>query len=245
MIDLALTTDGADAAVKKAQAAQAALPDKLDGSLVMADTLRAAKKLTEAEALYKSVWKARPTVPLLGAYTQTLDAQGKFAQARTVIGDWLKTHPKDGTARFLMVVSSINLGQYPNALSEGQALLKDRPKDVALLNNVAWLHDKTGNPAKAIEMAEAALAQAPNSAEIKDTLGWLLVRNNKVDRGLALLKAAHEASPNTPDIAYHYAFALKQTGKSGDAKGVMTLALKSSQPFADRKDAEKFMQTLP
>ncbi len=245
LIDLTLATDGADAAVKKAQAAKAAIADKLDGDLVVADTLRAARKLPEAEAIYKTTWKVRPTAPLLGAYTQTLDAQGKFAQARTTIQEYLKKDPKDGTARFLLVVNSINLGDYTAALASGQALLKDRPKDVALLNNVAWLHDKTGNPQKAIELAESALTQAPMSGEVNDTLGWLLVRNGKLERGLALLKVAHELSPNTPDIAYHYAFALKESGKPGDARGLMTLALKSSQPFADRKDAEKFMQTLP
>lgn len=245
LIDLALAADGADAAVKKAQAAKAVIANKLDGDLVVADTLRAARKLPEAEAIYKATWKARPTAPLLGAYTQTLDAQGKFTQTRTTIQEYLKKNPKDGTARFLLVVNSINLGQYPGALSEGQALLKDRPKDVALLNNVAWLHDKTGNSPKAIELAEAALAQAPKSAEVNDTLGWLLVRNGKIARGLALLKVAHDLSPSTPDIAYHYAFALKMSGKPGDARGLVTLALKSSQPFADRKDAEKFVQTLP
>lgn len=245
LIDLTLATDGADAAVKKAQAAKASIADKLDGDLLVADTLRAARKLAEAEAIYKATWKVRPTVPLLGAYTQTLDAQGKFAVARTTIQEFLKKNPKDGTARFLLVVNSINLGQYPGALAEGQALLKDRPRDVALLNNVAWLHDKTGNPQKAIELAEVALAQAPTSAEVNDTLGWLLVRNGKLARGLALLKVAHELSPKSPDIAYHYAFALKESGKPGDARGLVTLALQSSQPFADRKDAEKFMQSLP
>jgi Flp pilus assembly protein TadD len=144
----------------------------------------------------------------------------------------------------MLVINSISSGQYAVALKEGQALLKERPKDVALLNNVAWLYDRTGNVPKAIELAEQALAQAPASAEINDTLGWLLVRNSKLERGLGLLKKGHELAPKNPEIGYHYAVALNQSGKAAEAKTVVVDALKNPQNFAERPDAEKFMQSL-
>ena len=244
MIDLVLTTTGPAAAINMAQVAQSSIRDKIAGELLLADTYRAAGKLVEAEAAYKAVWKTNPTVALLSAYTQTLEAQGKFAPARAVLSEWLSTHKGDGNARFMLVVNSISSGQYAVALKEGQALLKERPKDVALLNNVAWLYDRTGNVPKAIELAEQALAQAPASAEINDTLGWLLVRNNKLERGMGLLKTGHELAPRNPEIGYHYAFALNQSGKGAAAKTVVVEALKNPQNFAERQDAEKFMQSL-
>ena len=67
MIDLVLTVNGPDAAVKMAQDARSSLTNKTTGELLLADTLRAAGKLAEAEAAYKAVWKTSPTVALLSA----------------------------------------------------------------------------------------------------------------------------------------------------------------------------------
>jgi Flp pilus assembly protein TadD len=115
---------------------------------------------------------------------------------------------------------------------------------VALLNNLAWLNDKTGNAVEAIKLAEQAYSLAPKVAEINDTLGWLLVRNQKADRGASLIKTAYELSPRNPEIAYHYAFVLNAAGKRADAKALLDTALKNPQPFAERKDAEKFLASL-
>lgn len=244
VVDMTFELEGPDAALKKAQAAQAAMSDKAAGNLLIADTLRAGGKFSEAEVIYKESWKKSPTMALLSAYTQTLEAQGKYAPSRAVISDWLKKNPKDGDARFMLMVNSITSGQYPGAIKEGLVLLKDRPNDVALLNNLAWLNDKTGNAVEAIKLAEQAYSLAPKVAEINDTLGWLLVRNQKADRGASLIKTAYELSPRNPEIAYHYAFVLNAAGKRADAKALLDTALKNPQPFAERKDAEKFLASL-
>lgn len=244
LVDLTFEREGPAAAIRKADEARGAIADKDFGSLLYADTLRASGKFADAEAIYKAAWKKTPTVPLLSAYSQSLEAQGKFDASRVVISQWIKSNPKDGNAQFMLMVNSISSGKYKEAITEGLALQKDRPKDVALLNNLAWLYDKTGDTAKAVQLAEQAYAQAPKSPEVADTLGWLLVRSQKVDRGASYLKAAYDLAPRNPEIAYHHAFTLKLAGKAAEAKTILTEAMKNPQPFAERKDAEAFLKSL-
>jgi putative PEP-CTERM system TPR-repeat lipoprotein len=244
LVDLTYEREGPAAAIKKAQEAQSALTDKTFASLLLADTQRAAGKFSEAEAIYKAVWKKSPTPALLAAYTQSMEAQGKYEASRTVITQWLKVNPNDASAKFALMVNSIASGRYKDALSEGLILQKDRPADVALLNNLAWLYDKTGDLVKAVQLAEQAYSQSPRTPEVADTLGWLLVRSQKLDRGSKYLKAAYEMAPRNPEIAYHHAFVLKQAGKAAEAKTILAAALQNPQPFAERKDAEKFLATL-
>lgn len=244
LVDLTFEREGPAEALKKAEAAQAAVSDKVLGGLLVADTLRAGGKFAQAEAIYKTAWKKTPTVPLLSAYSQSLEAQGKFDASRAVLSEWLKTNPKDGSALFMLMVNSISSGRYKEAIVEGLALQKERPNDVALLNNLAWLYDKTGNMSKALELAEKAYAQAPKSPEVTDTLGWLLIRNQKIERGAGFLKAAYQLAPRNPEIAYHHAFALNLAGKKPEAKTILIEGLKNPQPFAERKEAEKFLKTL-
>lgn len=244
LIELALAKDGPAAAIKLAKTARDELHDKAAGGLILGDTYRLTGQLADAEATYGELWAKTPSASLLTRYTQTLDAQNKLALSRTVIAGWLKSHPSDGNARFLLVVNSINTKQYAVALTDAESLLKDRPTDVALLNNAAWLYAQAGNQQRAIECAEKAYAQAPWSAEIGDTLGWLLVNNNKLERAVTLLKTAHDAAPTNAEIAYHYSYALSRSGKSADARSLLGQALKSNQQFAERKDAEKFLASL-
>ncbi len=244
LIDLVFAQDGAEAALKMAQAARGTIADKNVADLIVADTFRLVGKPAEAEAIYKDLWKKTQSTPLLVRYTQTLEGQGKLPASRAIIQDWLKTHQSDSSARFLLVVNSINASQYATALTEGESLLKDRPTDIALLNNVAWLYAQTGNMPKAVEFAEKAYAQATWSPEVGDTLGWLLVKSGKLERGLGLLKTAHDLAPQSAEISYHYAFALNQSGKAAEARSLLSVALKSKQSFTERKDAEKFLLTL-
>ena len=112
------------------------------------------------------------------------------------------------------------------------------------MNNLAWLYQRQGEPAKARELAERALVLAPNDARIGDTLGCILLGEGETGRAMVYLNAASLAAPGDLGIQYHVAVALQRTGRTSDAREVLEALLGSGGSFAEKAEAEELLQEL-
>lgn len=106
---------------------------------------------------------------------QAYSKEGDFAAAIDAYERILKIEPSHPQARYLVSHIYIQAKQYKKAEELLLALIKDRPQDFTLLNNLAWVYATAEDPSirngeKAINYAQEAMLIAPNDHHIWSTL---------------------------------------------------------------------------
>jgi tetratricopeptide (TPR) repeat protein len=101
--------------------------------------------------------------------------EGDFPAAIDAYERILEIDPAHQQVRYLISHIYIRAKEYQKAEAFLLALIKDRPDDFTLLNNLAWVYATAEDPAirdgeKAIDYAQEALLIAPNDHHIWSTL---------------------------------------------------------------------------
>ena len=246
-VALAARKDGLAAGLSRADAF-AARSKTLPTLLLKGDLLMANRKFTEAAAAYaqaRTVAGAKPedAESLVLHQASALLAAGDVAGSTKLLADWQAAHPNSVAATQMLAEADIVAGRLTDARTKLEAVLASNPNNPAALNNLAWILQQQGDYEKSRPLASRAYALAP-TPQAADTLGWALVKTGKAADALALLRQAAAGQPGDPTVQYHFAAALKQAGKTEDAKAVLKPALAAAGPFKDRADAEQLMQSL-
>jgi Flp pilus assembly protein TadD len=156
---------------------------------------------------------------------------------------WLRQNPQDRLVRKAVGDLHARSGQYAAARGAYEAVLKQAPRDVEALNNLASVQLMLKDPA-ALKTAESALAAQPNNPNIIDTAGWAAFHAGQKDRALQLLRDARLRDPSNPEIRFHLATALADAGRRGEARDELEAALNSGRTFQSAKDAQNLLATL-
>jgi putative PEP-CTERM system TPR-repeat lipoprotein len=167
-----------------------------------------------------------------------------YAQAETVLGEWLEKNPADAAATMLLSQVLVESGEEDRAAALIRGLLDDHPSAASnptILNNLAWLL-RDAEPDHALTLAERAHRADPDSAAVKDTLGLLLVRSGSVERGLALLAVAHDRLPDNRTVTLHFAEGLIRSGRDSEARSLL-LGL-TNEDFSGREAAQALLEGL-
>lgn len=168
---------------------------------------------------------------------------GELSKGLAFLERWIKDQPKDTDVLRTMGDGYLKLGNLTAARGTYERLLKLRPEDPSIFNNLAQAA-LLQNDKAALAYAEKANTLQPNSPLYVDTLGWVLVRQGELERGVALLRDARLRDPGNPEIRYHLAVALSKTGRKSEAREEVTQALKSPSAFDGMDDARKLLAEL-
>lgn len=212
------------------------------------DLLMANRKFSEAAAAYAQT-RALPGVKpedaeaLVLRQASALMAAGDGAGGTKLLTDWQAAHPNSVAATQMLADADIAAGRLTDARTKIETVLASNPDNPAALNNLAWILQQQGDYEKSRSLANRAYSLAP-TPQIADTLGWALFKTGKAADALALLRQAAAGQQRDPTVQYHYAAALKQAGKTDEAKAVLKPVLAAAGPFKDRTDAEQLMQSL-
>ena len=192
----------------------------------------------KAVAIYNDLQKSFPDE---GAWVL------KLAQAQWLAGNqkghlktlssWLKSHPNDVTAQFMLANAYLQLKQDDDAKKAFAKVVELTPNNALALNNLAWLLRKS-EPQKALIYAEKAQQLSPKNAGIMDTLGVILLDQGKTERAVTVLQKAASIRPDMLTIKYHLATALVQHGKKETARNELKWILKDKQDFPEREKAQ-------
>lgn len=218
-------------------------PDLATGDLLAGDVLMQAKRYAEAAVAYeRGMQKQEDGVLLLRLYLARREADDG-RPAIDLLKGWLDRHPEDNMVKRTLAGEYARLGRIEDAIALNETLLQQQPDDPVVLNNLAWLYQKTGRP-NARDYAERAYALAPNQARALDTLGWILVQEGEVSRGLTLLRDAQARAANDPSIRYHLAVALSKLGRTAEARAQLQALLNSGRTSDITADAETLLREL-
>jgi Flp pilus assembly protein TadD len=163
---------------------------------------------------------------------------GNSKKAASTLANWTAKHPNDFAVKREYSCLLMTTGDTTGARREYEALLKQRPEDPVVLNNLGYLVQKE-NPDRALSMLSLAVKIAPQSPQIADTLGWIKYQRRDHQGALPLLQRAHTADANSAPIAYHLALALDATGKRAEAKTLLQATLARTPKFEGSDEAKQ------
>jgi cellulose synthase operon protein C len=166
---------------------------------------------------------------------------GQADAAEKILTDWRASHPDDLLIAAQLASLQISREKYADAKVTLQAILAKQPHDVPTLNNLAWVDQKLGaGDAKAL--AQQAYELGP-SAQTADTLGWILTTEGDPSTGAILLRQASSGS-NDPRVEYHFAVALKDTGRKDEAVKLLRQVVAAQGQFEEKVSAEKLLTEI-
>lgn len=170
-------------------------------------------------------------------------ARRDSAAAQRLAEQWLASRPADATAWRALADTQFVTGNLVGARRSYETLVKLRPADAEVLNNLAnvMLAQKD---AGALKTAEQARALAPGAPHVIGTTGWAAFKAGQPERALQLLREARVRDPANADTRYFLGSVLASMGSKVEARGELAAALKTGLAQAYRPDAERLLGTL-
>lgn len=199
--------------------------------------------LRKAVKIYQEAQERAPNQWLwVERLSQVQAKAGDLDAASATLENWLRLHPNDVRAHYLLANNHLLGGRHDAALGLYNQVLDQQPDHALAMNNVAWLL-RDREPQKALVLAERAVELQPNFAT-RDTLGVILLKVGQSERAMQILQQAFAEQPQSPDIRYHLAMALMSQGQPNQARELLQEVIDSDSMFAERNQAEVLLIRL-
>jgi len=180
-------------------------------------------------------------------WTTLFLSEKKPEVAVQVVEDGLKANPESEELYMLLASARSEQGQIDLALAAYDAVLRLNPRNVLAANNLAvLLVDRKGDPSslqKAFALSRDFEKDTPHPLFI-DTLGWVRFKMGQQEEAIRLLKYAVAKSPEIAVLNYHLGIACFQSGKRAEARTFLSKALKGTEDFDGRQEAEQALAQL-
>ncbi len=171
-------------------------------------------------------------------------AVGKRDRASAMAKALSQAHPKEGGLRQLLGDLALEAGRSQEATAYYEEELKLQPKNIAVVNNLAWEYGVTQKDfAKAKPYLDQLKAMKLLDPRIYDTIGWAMVLGGQNDSAKAYLKTALDLVPDHPTFNFHEAYRLAITGDKIQAKKRVESALRA-RTFPEKASADSLSRTL-
>jgi putative PEP-CTERM system TPR-repeat lipoprotein len=242
LILMHLKADRVNDALAIAREVQKQRPKEAAGQALEGDIYAAKQRWADAATAYRAAFKVSRTTDVAVRLHSALARAGS-ADADRFAAEWMKEQPKDAAFRIYLAQAASARGDYARAAQYYREMLDKDPKNVIVLNNLAWTERELKDP-KAVEHAELALKLAPNQPAIMDTLGWIYVERGDVARGVQLLQNAVALEPRAAAIRLNLAKALLQAGDKSGAKKELQELEKLGDKFPAQAEVAKLKQSL-
>lgn len=197
-----------------------------------------------AESYFKSALKDHDSALTRSLYSKYLIAKNRKEDAVKLLAEWSQKHPEDVAMLAELGLAQQTAAQEDQAIATYKAVVEKSPKNVIVLNNLAWLLAERKDK-QSVEYARQALDLVPASPAVMDTLGWALYQTGSVGDAVTMLKEAHMKASHVPEIQYHLAVSLAAAGQKDEAKQLLDKLLEDrSKLFDSRADAEALRKSL-
>jgi len=230
-------------ALEVAKGLQRDLPDSPVGFRIEGTIMTQAGRHAEAIAALERAVKLADASELDRQLADAYAKGGRTADAIKLLDQRVQKHADDHAA-MAMLAMIYQLGeQDAEAIKLYERLVLVEKTNVVLLNNLAWLYHKAGDP-RAEDTARRAYEADPNRAEVADTYGWVLFHAGQKEKGLSILQQAYLAYPTQAEIGYHVAVALEAVGRHQEAVRVLRKLLQDNPDFPQATESKALLDKL-
>jgi putative PEP-CTERM system TPR-repeat lipoprotein len=230
-------------AASRAQAVQRANPAGAEGYRLVGDVAMARGRWGDALGSYKTALAKENTSENALRVFQAMLVAESADKANAFLEGWIRGGTADAAAHMALAEGYLRAGRLTAARQQYERLLRTGGEDAGILNNLANIAAKQGDPV-ALEFAERAYRRAPDNALVRDTLGWLLVQQGEIDAGLKHLREARLRAPRHPEIRYHLAYALSKAGRKAEATEELEGVLAEYPAFEGVDDARRLLRQI-
>ncbi len=195
-----------------------------------------------AEAEFQLATSLKPewSTPWVNWVTLKLSQQ-KGEEANGILQRGLQMNPKNEELRMLFASHLGDTGQFDQAITEYETILRHNPQNLMAANNLASiLTDQKGDPKsleRALGLSRDFEQRAPNPFFL-DTLGWVHLKMGHENDALRVIQRAVTEAPQHPLLNYHLGMAHFKSGHRLEAQTYLRKALSSKQPFPGMEEAK-------
>jgi Flp pilus assembly protein TadD len=150
------------------------------------------------------------------AQARAMDLVGMDAEARRILEDVVRRHPRNGPAWAALGLVRADAGDSAGAVAALTRAARFMRQDAKVLNNLGFARMATGDARGAAEVLQKAVQLAPTDPTTRNNLGFALARLERDDEALQLFLAA---TGSEADARYNLGVACAQRG---DRAGAMT-----------------------
>ena len=171
----------------------------------------------------------------------------QFEKASQEAAAALKLDPKSLEAKLFSGVVALFLKDYKSAETNFEQAHLQSPGNFAASNNLALAlieQDDENKRRRALEYATANARQNPRATEALSTYGWVQYKLGNIDEADRVLQAAAGTGALSPDTAYYLAVVAAQKGRKEQAIQLLNAAIKATQPFSQRQEAQVLLKQL-
>lgn len=199
----------------------------------------------EASAHFREATRVNPTwiAPWLNWATLAL-SQGTPEAAEQILKEGLAANDTSEELHMLLASVLAHQGKIDDAIAAYGMVLRTNPRNVFSANNLAALLADYKKDAASLEQAFGLSRDFEKDAPhplFLDTLGWVRFKMGQQEEALRLLKQALAKAPNLPALNYHLGTALYQSGQKDEARGFLSKAVRSTESFQGRQEAEQLL----
>lgn len=214
-----LSVEDADEAARLSEVVLKLAPEMASAHQILGASRHIALRLDEAATEYARALELDPKLTTARQSLADLKrASGKVDEALVLYREQLTVSPTDKPARAGVVLSLLDLGKKDEAEREMEAVLKDDPRNMALLVGASYWHAAKGDPAKAEELATKAIEIEPRYTWAHIALARALVAQKRALEAERVLRFAR-AYGNFPTLDYELASTLAASGLYEEAAG--------------------------
>jgi Flp pilus assembly protein TadD len=172
--------------------------------------------------------------------------QNRFKEAVSCYEKARQLSPGDSETVALLARAYEGAGQKDRAKQAYRDVLKLRPDNVPVLNNLAYLiADTGGNLDEAMQLAEDAHRRAPQDPRIADTIGWIYLKKHTPQAAIQVFSNNVRSAPANPTYRYHLALALIDVGDFDHAKKNLDAAVSNHPPELEMAQIRQTLASLP
>lgn len=176
-----------DAALERVENARDLRPSNVALLELEGDVRAARGEYVEAAASYDQARMNGGSAELAVKSFDTRQAAG-LPDPEQALETWVAQHPGDVASQLALAQAYQETGRTTDAIHAYEGLVARGVADALVLNNLAWLYEKTGNP-KALATARKAYELDSGSPQIADTYGRALVKAGLTRQGRRILES--------------------------------------------------------
>ncbi|AOW77054.1 hypothetical protein A3Q34_09415 [Colwellia sp. PAMC 20917] len=227
----------------KLQSAKSFYPEFLDSDInekvvggVDGRILLLEKNYLKAIPLLKNFYESFPSGKNVILLAIAQKGAGSTDESISTLEDFLEVKGSNNNVRSILANYYLET-QQEKAIPLYEKMLLERPDDIVVLNNLAWLNLENDNVELALKYSAEAIKLAPNHPNVIDTRAMVLLKSGrKIDAWQAIMKAYDITQGKDPSISLNYAEVLIANDKNQEAMAVLTRIKSKNIEIMNRKE---------
>ncbi|MBS0171111.1 MAG: tetratricopeptide repeat protein [Nitrospira sp.] len=212
---------------------------------VMGEVLTLIGKRDSAMGHFREATRINPRwlTPWLNAATLSM-AQGQGEVAIRTLREGLTANPASEELHMLLASVLASQNSVEEAIAAYDAVLRMNPRNIFSANNLAALladhKSDAPNLQRAFLLSREFEKDAPHPLFL-DTLAWVRLKMGHLEDAVRIMRQAIVKAPDLPILNYHLGAALYHSGRNVEAKVYLAKALKSTEHFQGRREAQQLL----